>query len=211
MNALDPDAARHRVQEILEFCFGTVDDGLARPERRQRLFNGSRELDREIAEHFGDDVEAALAGGLEHWTLDAHGRLALVLLLDQFTRNAFRGTPRAYAGDDRALELAREGVSRGEDLMLPLEPRAFLYMPFEHSESLADQDTCLKLLTATREEAASDAAREVLDDYIAHAREHREIIARFGRFPHRNPVLDRPSTAAEREWLETRPRRFGQG
>ncbi|MEE4360391.1 MAG: DUF924 family protein [Pseudomonadales bacterium] len=200
-----------RIQEIQTFWFGELAEGFSHPDQRRRWFMADAALDAQITERFGADVELALAGGLDHWPLSANGRLALILLLDQFTRNLFRGQPRAFAGDPRALELARIGVSRGDDQLLPPEPRVFLYLPFEHSESRADQNTSVVLFERLHDAVASDPkAAKVIEDYLHHARAHREIIERFGRFPHRNEGLARPSTDAEVAWLAEDGRRFGQ-
>ena len=143
--------------------------------------------------HFGAAVESAIAGALPAaW---AASPLAEILLLDQFTRNIFRGTPRAFAGDARALVLARRMVAGGADAALDAVERAFVYLPFEHAEDPASQDESVRLFTAL---AAADARQDSSLDY---AHRHRDVIRRFGRFPHRNAILGRASTAEEGAYL----------
>lgn len=206
-----PDADAERIETILDTWFGPLDNGLCSNATRRAIFGGGEAFDARLRERFGDDVEAALAGRLDHWASTARGRLALVLLLDQFTRNIHRGTARAWSGDDAALAFAREGVGRGDDAMLEIEPRVFLYMPFEHSESLTDQRTMAVLLQRLQDSlAAGSPAIGVIENYRAHADEHRAIIERFHRFPHRNAALGRTDTAAEGAWLADGGKRFGQ-
>lgn len=204
-------AAPPRIGELLDLWFGELEGGFAAPEARRRWFRADPAFDDALRTRFGDDVGAALAGERDAWASTPEGRLALVLLLDQLPRNLFRGTARAFAGDERALVAARVGVGRGDDRLLPAEPRVFLYLPFEHAEHRADQQTAVVLLERLRDTLTErPAARGILEDYLAHAREHRELVRRFGRFPHRNAVLDRPSTDDERAWLARDGRRFGQ-
>ncbi len=200
------------VEAVLAFWFGDVDAlGLIRPGRRQALFRADPAFDISIRAQFGADVEAALLGERDHWGTTARGRVALILLLDQFTRNIYRGEARAYGGDEQALQIAREGVENGDHLLLGVDMRAFAYLPFEHAESMADQDTCVALLeNLASEHADGSPAAAVVQDYLHHAREHRELIARFGRFPHRNAVLGRTDTEAEAAWRQRDRRSFGQ-
>ena len=140
---------------------------------------------------FGQAMRAAIAGRHDPWAETADGSLALVILLDQMPRNILRDTPGAFASDPAALAVARRALDRGFDLDLPVARRLFLYLPFQHSESLADQERCVMLCS------------ERLDDpkKLDYACRHRDIIARFGRFPHRNAILGRTSTAAEEAFL----------
>jgi uncharacterized protein (DUF924 family) len=184
----DQSSARN----VLLFWFGgPADHG----KRHKRWFEKDPALDREIRERFLPLYEEAAAGRLAGWQESAHGCLALILVLDQFPRHIFRGSARAFAADGLALQAARHAVSREFDRrMLPVE-RLFLYLPFEHSEALADQLTACELtepLTAFEETA--DAHR--------YAIAHRDIVQRFGRFPHRNAALGRPSTPEEIEFLK---------
>lgn len=174
---------------VLDFWFG---DGHA---PRDEWFRKDAAFDAGIAARFGPLVERALAGELSAWQTPPDSALALILLLDQFTRNIFRGSPRAFAGDALALSVARSLVAAGGDRTLPPLQRAFVYMPFEHAEDLGAQDEAVRLFTPLA--ALSPFLAEMLD----YAQRHRVIVARFGRFPHRNAVLGRASTPEESEFL----------
>lgn len=177
------------VRQVLDFWFGP-EDAPGRGRFRKQWFAVSPAFDAEIASRFLTVWEEAAAGGLDHLADTPNGSLALVLILDQFPRNMFRGTPRAFATDARAYAVADTAVARGFDRQVLPVQRIFLYLPFEHSESLADQERCVTLMTALGDDMAID-----------YAVRHRDIIARFGRFPHRNAILGRPSTAEETAFL----------
>jgi uncharacterized protein (DUF924 family) len=182
-------------QAVLDFWFGaegSATHGLQRTE----WFAKNDVFDRTIVECFGVLVERALRGELDAWADEPRSALARILLLDQFTRNAFRGTPRAFAGDSQALAAASAMVGGRHDEQLPPFMRAFVYMPFEHAEKLAMQEEAVRLFTRL---AASDPAFSSMLDY---AHKHRAVIERFGRFPHRNAILGRQSTAEEMAFLE---------
>ncbi len=178
-------------EAVLEFWFGPPDArGTARPEwfRKDAAFDGG------IARRFGDLHRAASRRELEAWRMSAQPMLALVVVLDQFSRNLYRGDARAFAQDAYARECAAEAVERGDDLeRLPVE-RQFLYLPFVHGESIDDQDRGVDLM-------ASLEAFEETRGALEWAEKHRAILRRFGRFPHRNAALGRPSTPAEIEFL----------
>ena len=175
--------------DVLAFWFGERPG----PSRRE-WFAKDAAFDAQIRGRFGDLHALAVARRLEDWRAAPRPMLALVILLDQFSRNLYRNDARAFAADAHALECAREALARGDDrAMLPVE-RQFLYLPFEHSESLADQDRALELMGHLDGFAETRDASEW-------ARRHRVIIARFGRFPHRNAALGRESSAEEREFL----------
>jgi uncharacterized protein (DUF924 family) len=179
--------------EVHQYWFGEPGNaGHMQP--RALWFTKSDETDREIAERFGAVVEDAVAGRLDDWAATPRGALALLIVLDQFTRNVFRGTPRAFAGDARALALATRLVDTARDLALAPVERWFVYMPFEHSERLIDQHESVRLF----ERLAADGLEAPLD----WARRHFDVIRRFGRFPHRNAILGRVSTAEEVEFLK---------
>jgi uncharacterized protein (DUF924 family) len=172
------------IGEVLGFWFSA--------ETRDHWFDASDAFDAEVRRVLGPWHEAAAAGRLEGWRESAEGCLALCIVLDQVPRNIFRGTPRAFATDPQARAVARNAVERGFDLSFEdKDRRMFLYLPLEHSEELADQELCVAL------------CRERIDDadYLRYAERHREIVARFGRFPHRNAILGRTSTAAEEAFL----------
>jgi len=189
MNAV-PQAA----QRVLDFWFGPV--GSAEyGQQREVWFRKDTAVDTDIAHRFGSLIEAALAGGLRDWAGQAESALARIVLLDQFTRNVFRATPRAFAGDALALAAARAMVAAKQDeALLPVQ-RSFVYLPFEHAEDIAAQDESLRLF-----DALVRAAPE-LAGFRDYAQRHRDIVARFGRFPHRNAVLGRESTPEEIAFL----------
>jgi uncharacterized protein (DUF924 family) len=153
-------------------------------------FRKSTKLDRQIAERFGAIHEAAAQGELGHWRVTPEGRLAEILVLDQFSRNIHRDTAQAFANDPIALALAREATDTGADRALSPQQRAFLYMPFMHSESLADHDIAIALYRSVG-----------LKNHLDAERKHYAIIERFGRYPHRNAILGRESTAEEIAFL----------
>ncbi len=150
------------------------------------------DFDQIIRQRFTALHENARAGRLDAWRAGETQSLALIILLDQFSRNIFRDTPEAFAQDGLALDAAKDAIARGFNLRFPEKQQAFFYMPFMHSESLAEQDRCVALFTKHMPRS----------DNLPFAIEHREIIARFGRFPHRNKVLERRSTPDEVAFLE---------
>jgi uncharacterized protein (DUF924 family) len=176
--------------EILDFWFGPPPHAA-----RATWFRKDPAFDAKITERFGAAVDTALHGGFRDWTTNPRGTLARVLLLDQFTRNLFRESPRAFAGDADALATSAAAIDRGDDRALDHFERWFLYMPFVHAENLAAQERSLVLFGAL---AAESGERGNLE----WAEKHAVIIRRFGRFPHRNAVLGRASTAAELEFIQ---------
>ena len=180
-------------EDVLEFWFGAPDSPeFGRP--RAPWFVKSAEFDALIRDRFFATHEAAATGALDAWSTRPLAALALALALDQFPRNMFRGTPRAFAADARALALARSVVARGYDeFLLPVQ-RWFVYLPFEHAEDLPAQRESLRLF----ERLALDAAGA---GTLTYAMRHYAVIERFGRFPHRNAILGRESTPEEREFL----------
>lgn len=197
-------------QDVLDYWFGTLDDqGLPDEYHRRRWFKASRTLDQEIRRRFLSLVVVASEDGLRDWRQQDDGRIAEIILLDQFTRNIYRGTDLAYAYDRLCRRLCAEGLDKGVDLRLPALYRAFFIMPLQHSERLEDQDRGVGLyeqLAAT----TSGALGDLMGSFLASARDHRSTIARFGRFPHRNKVLRRPSTPEEQKYLAGGGRRYGQ-
>lgn len=184
---------------VLDFWFGPPDDpGHAQP--RPQWFRKDDAFDAEIRTRFGALIERALVGGIDDWLTRPVAplpALARVIVLDQFTRNAFRGTARAFAADDQALHTARALVASGADRALSGVQRQFAYLPFEHAEDLAHQRTAVQLF----QQLAQD--EPALADLVDWAQRHFEVIARFGRFPHRNAALGRTSTADELAYLAT--------
>jgi uncharacterized protein (DUF924 family) len=181
-----------RAEEILKFWFGAGDSG-----RQQLWFSADPAFDRACTNGFSGDYERAAGGELDQWMKQPASALALILLLDQFPRNMFRGAARAFATDSKARAMTRHVVAAGFDRALSAPRRAFVYMPLEHSEDLADQHESLRLF---RELAQDDPAEA---GYVQYSERHMELIARFGRFPHRNQVLGRISTPQELEFLSS--------
>ncbi len=185
---------------VLDFWFGapgTPEHGTT----RDVWFRKDPGFDEEIRRAFGNAVESALAGDYAAWDATAPGALAGVVLLDQFTRNLFRDTPRAFAGDAQALAIAESVVARGADRELSPHGRWFLYMPFEHAESVAAQRQSLALFSALAQ-ATNDPGP------LEWAQKHADVIFRFGRYPHRNAVLGRTSTPEEIAFLAQPGSRF---
>ena len=166
-----------------------------------RWYKKDDAFDREVEERFGETLELAARGALDGWKTTPRGRFALVVLLDQFSRNVYRGTPRSFAQDARACEYALEAIDAGDEQELGIVERGFLYMPLEHAENLELQKRCVgafeRLLADAPAEFQKFAANQL--DY---ARRHAAIIERFGRFPHRNAILGRTSTPEEIAFLK---------
>lgn len=197
-------------QELLSFWFGPKPKRVADVKQRMAIWFGSdANLDKEIALRFGDLARAAARGGLDEWAVQAVPRLALILALDQLPRNLYRGDALAFAQDNRALALTLDGLSTGMDRELTDLQQLFFYMPLQHSEDLANQDTAVSVYEQLMLNA-SKLTRSALTASFDYARQHRDLIARFGRFPHRNQVLGRESTAAEIEFLAGGGATFGQ-
>lgn len=178
-------------QAVLDFWF-LPPEHFQHGRYRLEWFRQSDEFDTTIRKRFGALVEAALADHLSDWEATPEGALARILLLDQFTRNIFRHTTRAFAGDELALAAARRLVAAGHDMALPPLKRWFVYLPYEHSESLAVQEESMALFRALHAEGGKP-----LCSALDYADRHHQVIARFGRFPHRNAILGRESTAEE--------------
>ncbi len=178
--------------QVLEFWFGSEAG-----KSRREWFVKDAAFDEEIRSRFGEVQEAAVAGRLEAWRLEPESMLALVIVLDQFSRNLFRNDARAFVGDPQALACANLALQRGDDQHLLPVQRQFLYLPFEHSEVLADQERAVALMQGLEAYPETKGLTEW-------AEKHRVIVERFGRFPHRNAALGRASTAEELEFL-TRP------
>ena len=194
---------------ILEFWLGdALTLGWPSANRGALWFGGGVALDQQITQTFGPLTREAAQGGLVTWENGAEDRLALVLLLDQFTRNVFRGQAAAFSGDARACALALDALAKGWDYHLPLAGQVFMAMPLMHAESLEVQEQAVAYFTALHDRSRKQYGDSVLGN-LKSAREHRDVIARFGRFPHRNVALGRQSTAQESAHLQT-GQRFGQ-
>ena len=201
LNAAIADASLP--DQILSLWFGSArpDNALALQHKVQ-WFTKSPAFDEELRQRFGAALEAALGGSLGHWTTQGPWqRLALVVLLDQFTRNIYRNTPKSFAGDPLALALALEAQDSGDDLKLPEVARVFLYLPLEHAEDLAMQQRSVECYQSLLQMAPDETTREYLLGTLDYAHKHQDVIERFGRFPHRNAILGRTSTAQENDYL----------
>jgi len=189
-------------QEVLDFWFGAP-GSLDAGKPRREWFVKQDAFDAIVRGRFGATIEQALAGGLREWDDEGpQGALARILVLDQFTRNAHRDTPKAFAGDALALAAARRLVDSGADRQLPPLQRAFVYMPFEHAEDAYMQERAVELFGILAAEHPG------FDEMLDYAHRHRGVIARFGRFPHRNAILGRASTPEETEFLRQPGSRF---
>lgn len=169
------------MNEVLAFWFS----------HRERWWRGGADFDQEIRQRFAAVHAEIVAGGHEDWRETPAGMLAYVIVLDQLSRNMFRGDARTYRSDDRALAASREAIARGDDGAMSVDERTFLYMPFMHSEELKDQERGVALFAANGDVESLRAAEQ-----------HRDVIRRFGRFPHRNALLGRASTAEEVAFLK---------
>jgi uncharacterized protein (DUF924 family) len=200
--ASDPAPLPARAQALLDFWFGPTDDPRCF-HHRQIWFRSTAEFDEAVRAGFAVDHDAAVAGEYTDWEAEPLSCLALVMLLDQVPRNIFRSTPRAFASDPLALATTKRALERGFDQVVQAAWRVFFYLPLEHSEMLADQQRGLDLLLALPPVEGRPG-----DGHMT--RLHLEIIERFGRFPHRNAILGRESTAEELAFLIECEHRFGQ-
>lgn len=209
MRVLPDNENRLIIADILDFWFGDIGAGFAVQAQAKRWYGGGAELDSEISERFGRWLITASEGKLSSWNASAEGTLALIILLDQFSRNIHRGSARAFAADGIARQTLQAALSRGVEAELTIVERSFLYMPLEHSEALEDQNHCVALFEQLLSDApaAGKAHGQNCLDYAIH---HRDIIQRFGRFPHRNQVLGRVPTPEEQAYLDDGGARFGQ-
>lgn len=200
----------NRAEDLLSFWFGPEpDNGVEVARRFPVWFNATPNFDAELRTRFAATLEHAITGEFETWTETAHGSLALIIALDQLPRNLYRGNSQAFATDDRAIAVAKHGIARGFDRELSIIERLFFYIPFEHAENAEMQDRCLAFYI-TLDKMATATLKETTRKCIEGSTEHRDVIKRFGRFPHRNEILGRRSSAAERGWLEQH-HGWGQG
>lgn len=191
---------------ILQFWFQTLTDETPIDKSKppaKLWFNGGRAFDEEIRQKFLTDYEKAKAGEYKDWEATARGALALVILFDQFPRNMFRNSPQAFETDALALDVVSRSVYEGIDKDLALVERVFLYMPFMHSESLSFQEEGVRAFEGIVEESKQKSPQNTpyFEYNLKYARQHRDIIAQFGRFPHRNATLNRTLTAPEEAFL----------
>lgn len=191
------------IDEVLDFWFGASGaDGSLDPAKQKMWFGEGRKYDGVIREKFGALHARASRGKLDGaWAATPRGRMALIILLDQMSRHIHRGTALAFAQDPAAQQLALDGIGRKMDLELIPAQRAFFYIPFEHSENAEMQRTGTRCFEALAR-AAPAAVRRDYDGFLDYSRRHRDIVERFGRFPHRNAILGRVSTADEVAFLQ---------
>ena len=172
-------------REILDFWYAE--------EMRSKWFASTPQIDTTIKEKYAWVWEAAVRGELDAWLNTPEGCLALAIILDQFPLNMFRATAKSFSSEHQAIAVAKHAINQSYDQMIERAQVAFLYMPLMHSENVADQDLCVQLFAAAG-----------LENNLRFAQHHREIVRRFGRFPHRNAILGRPSTAEELDYLDSK-------
>ena len=195
--ALDP-----RAEDVLQFWLGELDeDGMSTPECQKRWWTRDESFDAEIYARFGDLYDEIASGACEHWLLSARERVAYCIVLDQFSRNMFRGTSQMYATDEQAVEATLGALESGVDQSLALQERVFLYMPLMHSEDLSLQELSVDMFEGLADEAP-ERVRDGLQQNAVFAIKHRDIVIDWGRFPHRNEILGRTSTPEEIEFLK---------
>ena len=211
MDATITDEDQARIDAILSFWFKEHELSAPQIDRRMDIwFSEDAVFDHEIEKEFADDVDAASAGKLDHWAAQSDGRLAVIILIDQFRRNIYRGTPEAFSMDKLALKLCVEGAMEKKDKGLSLIQRVFFYMPLQHAESRKVQAKSVELYNRLAE-AVSPTYRETFLTVAQFAELHKDIIEQFGRFPHRNQLLNRENTPEEAEYLASDSPDFGQG
>ena len=211
MDATITDVDQARIDAVISFWFQEKE--LTAPQIDGRMdvwFGEDAVFDQQIQSEFSGDIEEASEGKLDHWAHTPRGRLALILLLDQFRRNIYRGTAEAYAEDKRALKLCVEGAMEKKDKGLSPIQRAFFYMPLQHAESRKVQAKSVAIFSRLAE-AVSPTYAETFMTIAQFAELHRDIVEQFGRFPHRNVVLNRANTPEEEEYLASDGPSFGQG
>lgn len=200
---------RESIASIHAFWFGMdpMDDARIAQARSRLWWSKDPANDAAMRDRFADTVAAAGSGRLDGWKASPQGRLALILLSDQFPRNIYRGTPQAFAFDRQAIACCRQGLRHGDHHRLRPIERVFFYLPLEHTESMEDQERAVVLFTELRD-TVPIAQRPAFDDFLRFAQRHRDVIRRFGRFPHRNAILDRVSTPQELAFLEEKGSSF---
>lgn len=193
-----------QARQVLEFWFGEADRHADQEaylqERQQFWFRKSADTDATIRDRFGDLLAIACHGGLTEWEQTAQERLALILILDQFSRNVYRDTPAAFTQDARALRLSLDALDSGMMMQVNSLWQMFYLMPLEHAEDLAVQNRCVKAFEALAD-AVPEQEKAMFRNFASYAVAHQDVIAEFGRFPHRNVILGRESTATEKAYL----------
>lgn len=197
------------IEQILVTWFEDEETGRRDLPQHKRWFMGGKDLDTLLVERFSDVLDRMLSGEFEHWQHSPDGALASVILLDQFGRNINRGSARAFAGDAQALAISRYALENGFPDQCEFTQSVFFYMPFMHDESVESQQQCVDLMRSMVN-SAPENQKKFATSSLESAIEHQQIIEQFGRYPHRNEVLKRTSTAEESAWLEEKNQRFGQ-
>jgi uncharacterized protein (DUF924 family) len=195
-------------ESVLAFWFGPAGSAAEIAGRQRTLWFGkSLENDQTVIRQFASVLLDATAGQLDQWVRTPRGRLALVIVLDQFPHHVHRGQPQAFATDPQALALSLDALAGAEDQQLAPIERVFLYLPLEHAESMAMQNLSVSLYEKLARDSPANE-RALFDGFLDYARKHRDVVARFGRFPHRNAILGRASTSDELEFLKQPGSRF---
>ena len=205
----DPGPSSTLKHQIIDTWFKDATSNRLDLPQTKRWFNGGKSFDKLLTHEFSDAVNKAGNGAFDDWMEDATGSLALLVLLDQFTRNIFRGSAKAFAFDHKAQSVCLDGLTKDFDKNLPTTQRIFYYLPLEHAESHELQAESLKRFTTLHAQSSKDLqefTRRTLDSAI----EHKAIIDAFGRYPYRNAVLGRKNTTEEERWLAESTKRFGQ-
>ncbi|MXW07222.1 MAG: DUF924 domain-containing protein [Gammaproteobacteria bacterium] len=207
MNSASPQD--YTPEQVLDYWFDGAEQDIEQLHARGKVwYSISTERDEEIKREFGALLREIATGKRQDWSETSSGVLALVLVLDQFARQIFRKTPQAFAHDEQAIAITYSGISRGLDQGMSVPGRLFFYHPFQHSEKLKDQEFGVQIVRNLRSHC-DENWHEYVDESLRYFEEHYDIVRRFGRFPHRNEVLNRPSTPEELEFLRTASR-YGQ-
>ncbi|MDG1731705.1 MAG: DUF924 domain-containing protein [Thalassotalea sp.] len=191
------------IDEIIGFWFGNIDNQQSPIENQRIWYQASTEDDALIKQKFEHLYQQAFNGSLEYWMSSAKGAMALIILLDQMPRNMFRGTEQAFLSDHLALKYCLQGIEQGFDKQLALIERVFFYHPLEHAEDLGLQQQCVSHFQRLQQVYIDESHQMLIRKALSFAKEHEKIIAQYGRFPYRNDVLGRESTAEELEFLKT--------
>lgn len=200
---------REEFEEILQFWFGDLEDGFASPDRNKLWWAADADDDRAVASLFGHQVHLALAGKLDYWAEHPRGRLALIILMDQFTRMVFRGEAEAFCGDKHAFALCEKGLELKHDEALEYVERIFFCMPLEHAESMQAQNRSVEYFEQLFAAVPLEQKAKV-QGTVDYAYQHRDVIEKFGRFPHRNRALKRITTPDELVYLNSNHSSWGQ-
>lgn len=192
----------NEARAVLDFWFGPLDEhGLADADHRKQWWKKDPAFDKTIEDRFGELLDAIARDEHEDWLEDARGRLAYIIVLDQFSRNIHRGSAKMFAQDERSQRVTVEGMARGHDEALATHERVFFYMPLMHSETLAHQEQCIEAFEKLIADTPAPA-KSAVEGNLGFAKQHRDIVARFDRFPHRNALVGRATTDEEAEFLK---------